>query len=138
MLADPALDRLPERALDREPYWPRDFETFVDWLLDHERYYSDWTLGESIPMADWVKDAPGRMRMGFVGRYKRLQSEVDQILETLGAPPRVLPRSNISDPGSRREALGQLAADRRLRDAAGAYYREDFERFGYPVASMVP
>jgi hypothetical protein len=138
MLADPALDRLPERALDRETYWPRDFETFVDWLLDHERYYSDWTLEKYIPMADWLRDREGRIRIDYLGRYERLQSDVDQILKTLGAPPAILPKTNTSDVGNKREALLQLAANQRLRDSVIAYYREDFDLFGYPVTSVVP
>lgn len=108
-----------------------DLETFCTRWLSPERAAS-WV--HFRPQARFVCDAPGRLRVDFVGRFERLASDFDEVCRRLGRSVE-LPHLNRSavqrtDP---REVLSRAA-----RQAVAEVYRRDFELFDYDPGRPAP
>lgn len=127
------IKHVPRKSLDRKTYWPTDFKVFVEWLVDYDEYYSDWTLEKYITMADWVRDDKGVMQLDYVGKYETLQTDLNAILKKLGSAPLEIPKLNVSQEAFKRIAIDDLACNKKLRALVADYYQDDFELFDYPI-----
>lgn len=75
---------------------------------------------------DFACDRDGRRIVDVVGRYERLQDDLDGVLARLGLAPRPLPRLNATDHGHYRDHYTPGA-----RAAVERIYRLDLDAFNY-------
>ncbi|MCY3624028.1 MAG: sulfotransferase family 2 domain-containing protein [Gammaproteobacteria bacterium] len=78
------------------------------------------------PQVDMLLDEAGRLGMDCVGRYETLDESFAAICGQIGIAERGLERSNTTD----HDAFGSYYDDE-LVAAVTAFYRRDFEVFGY-------
>lgn len=126
--------KLPRKNLNRETYWPKDFERYVEQLINYEDYYCDYTLEKYIPMVDWLKDSQGDICIDYVGKYENLQGSIDDILDHLDLPKVSVPKINVSNNKYKKNAIEQIKKNKQLQDTIYKYFEEDFEIFKYNKA----
>lgn len=83
------------------------------------------------PQCGFITDAQGQLRVDTLGRYEQLQASFDAVCRQLGLAPTALARTN----SSAHEQYWRYY-DAELEAAVRAFYRRDFELFGYPAHVM--
>ncbi len=128
------LNKIPAKEINRKTYWPEDFIDFVEWMLDHENYFSDYTGEKYIAMHEWLRDSEGKMRIDYVGRFESLQEEAKIIMEKLQLPPQSIPIRNESF-GEYKKRAGQcIYKNNDVQKAIESRFKEDFDLFGYATS----
>ncbi len=97
------------------------FRKFVMTLPEHRMFP---TQGSFLTGED------GEIAVDFVGRIESLQDDFDHVMDGIGLPRRTLDRVNAAGragPGALRRYTGEML------EVVNAFYREDFERFGYAM-----
>jgi hypothetical protein len=108
----------------------RDTTHFKDTPLAFMKYViRDWRPFDQIlfrPQHEFLVDAAGRIKMDFIGRVERMQSDYDAICERLTLPKSPLEQANASVHGDYREYF-----DAELIQLVAHFYRADLELFDY-------
>jgi hypothetical protein len=123
---------LPAKAHTRNNYWPEDFSVFVEWLVDHESYYSDFTGEKYIPMKDWIVDRQGTVKVSFVGKYENLQDDFNFVMKNISGDTQKLPSTNESLERYKLSAAKIIQSSKIIQSMIQTYYKNDFEYFQYP------
>lgn len=100
-----------------------------------------------MPQYDMLHDGQGRLLVDFVGRFESLQTDFDQVCQTMGIEDSELPHRNPSNKKSRnlkrrlRNFLFRNGEsdkksyrdfyDEETLDAVTRYYQKDIDAFGY-------
>lgn len=122
---------LPPFEKGRITYWPTEFDVFVEWLVEHEKYYNDFTGEKYIPMKDWIVDAQGLPRVSFVGRFEKIQEDFDFVMKKITGETHALPIKNESMDHYKRLAAETIYNNKALEAMIQQYYQVDFECFNY-------
>ncbi len=130
-LSRPSHGTKPDRAWDRKTYWPTDFPLFLDWLIEHDMYYCDFTGEKYITMKEWIIDQQGVPRVDFVGFYERLQKDIGFVLNKIGGRPYIVPIVNESSNIYKLDAAKIIQSSKNIQSSIQAYYKDDFDFFGY-------
>lgn len=102
-------------------------KTFADFVaLDEELDDVDGVKSVKKNQIEYLSDQSGRVIIDFVGRFERLQQDMDFILESAGHQPRALPKLNLSKHGSYTDYYTPA-----LADFVGRRFKRDIEYFGY-------
>ena len=98
-------------------------------FADFCRNFSTWRFRDNYhfrPQCRWITDAVGNLAVDFVGRFERLQDDVNAVCHRLGAPPVELPVLNRSSHGP---YLNYYSDE--TREIVADLSREDIAAFGY-------
>lgn len=127
-----------------------------DWMWRDKQ----WFVG---PQMDFICDEDGALKVDFLGRFERLNSDFKQVCVEIGLPPIDLPHVNLSVPRAKtaqnrpkRSVRGELKKiwrgrstedfptfsryqdyyDARTRDLVAELYQRDIERFDYQFEAV--
>lgn len=117
----------PEDNLER-PFWQyiqANGKTFEDFILNCTADVNDYGAVKSTirPQLDYFTDAEGRVLVKYIGRYERLQEDMDAVARIVGLPAGEVPHHNVARTKHRYQdyytpKLKQLVADRFAKDIA--------------------
>jgi hypothetical protein len=119
-----AVSRVRARTLGFEGFCKEVIDSSVDEIGTHHVYH------DSIynPQIRWVEN----VELNFLGRYERLYEDFAKLVEDLGLEPRELVWMRRSRNSVNRIPFMEFYCDE-TREIVERIYREDFERFDYPI-----
>jgi Sulfotransferase family len=109
----------------REGAFPSDPRGFMRYVVQGARPPYQTLL---LPQSEFLIGDDGKPAMDFIGRTEDMQASYDRICARIGLAHSPLERVNASPRGRAQDYL-----DRDLRQWVNAFYRRDFEMFGYQV-----
>ncbi len=91
-----------------------------------EEERAQWPVRHFAPFVEWISDAAGNIITDHIGRFERLHSDTQEILEKLGKGKIDLPRKNRS-----RHEHYAVYYDSPSRAVIAAHYARDIQAFAY-------
>lgn len=85
-----------------------------------------WPVSHFSPFVEWISDESGEILVDYVGRFERLQQDVDCILTRIGKPPCQLPLKNKSD-----HQHYSVYYDTPAKELIATHYAPDIDLFSY-------
>lgn len=102
-----------------------DFEAFIEGSFNHA-YPEIFSQMHFRPQSEWVCDSKGRLLLDFIGRFERLQDDLDHVKRMFGLPCEAIQHINRSN---RKKYDSSYSP--RTRELIAHAYKRDFELFGY-------
>jgi hypothetical protein len=117
----------PER-----PFWQyiqANGKTFEDFILNCTAEVEDYGVLKSTtrPQLDYFTDAEGRVLVKFIGRFERLQEDMDVVTQRTGLPAGSVPHHNVA----RVKQHYQDYYTPKLRKIVADRFAKDIVMFGY-------